>query len=100
MEKNDHFQPTGKRLDNLNRLLKSEHPKDLWIMDGILPPFLSIIDSYSTLQQQRAVMRELKQLFDAYESVAGIRPDYDIVRWWEILGTLKWGIICISCKGN
>ena len=67
MEKNDHFQPTGKRLDNLNRLLKSEHPKDLWIMDGVLPPFLSIIDSYSTLQQQRAVMRELKQLFDAYE---------------------------------
>ena len=37
-----------------------------------------------------------EQLFDAYESVAGIRPDFDIVRWWEILGTLKWGIICIS----
>jgi hypothetical protein len=36
------------------------------------------------------------QLFDAYESVAGTRPDHDVVRWWEILGTLKWGIICIS----
>ena len=56
MEKNNHFQPTGKRLDNLNRLLKSEHPKDLWIMDGVLPPFLSIINSNSTLQQQIVVM--------------------------------------------
>lgn len=35
-------------------------------------------------------------LFDAYESESGIRPDLDVVRWWEILGTLKWGIICIS----
>lgn len=37
-----------------------------------------------------------EQLFDAYESVAGIRPDEDAVRWWEVLGTLKWGIICIN----
>ena len=35
-------------------------------------------------------------LFDAYENESGIRPDGDVVRWWEILGTLKWGIICIS----
>jgi aminoglycoside phosphotransferase (APT) family kinase protein len=37
-----------------------------------------------------------EQLFDAYEAESGIRPDFDVVRWWEILGTLKWGIICIS----
>ena len=37
-----------------------------------------------------------KALFDAYERESGIRPDVDVVRWWEILGTLKWGIICIS----
>lgn len=37
-----------------------------------------------------------EQLFDAYESVAGVRPDVDAVRWWEVLGTLKWGIICIN----
>ncbi len=36
------------------------------------------------------------ELFDAYASVTGVRPDPDVVRWWEILGTLKWGIICIS----
>jgi len=67
MEKNNSFQPTGKRLDNLNRLLKQNHPEDLWLMDNILPPFLSIIDSSSTLQQQIIVIRNLKQLFDAYE---------------------------------
>lgn len=36
-----------------------------------------------------------EELFDAYESVSGIRPQLDAVRWWEVLGTLKWGIICI-----
>ena len=36
------------------------------------------------------------ELFDAYASVIGVRPDPDVVRWWEILGTVKWGIICIS----
>ena len=36
------------------------------------------------------------ELFDAYASVTGVRPDPDVVRWWEILGTVKWGIICIS----
>ena len=35
------------------------------------------------------------ELFDAYESVSGVRPDPDVVRWWETLGTLKWGIMCI-----
>lgn len=34
-------------------------------------------------------------LFDAYESVAGFRPDREVLRWWEVLGTLKWGIMCM-----
>jgi hypothetical protein len=67
MEKNDSFQPTGKRLDNLNRKLKSDHPEDLWVMNGILDAFLSIIDSSSTIEQQRIVSKELNRLFDAYE---------------------------------
>ncbi len=37
-----------------------------------------------------------EELFSAYEAESGVRPDFDVVRWWEILGTLKWGIICIS----
>ena len=36
-----------------------------------------------------------EELFDAYENVSGIRPQLDAVRWWEVFGTLKWGIICI-----
>lgn len=67
MEKNDSFQPTGKRLDNLNRKLKSDHLEDLWVMNGILDAFLSIIDSSSTIEQQRIVSKELNRLFDAYE---------------------------------
>ena len=35
-------------------------------------------------------------LFDAYESSSGTRPDASVVRWWQILGTLKWGIMCIG----
>ena len=35
------------------------------------------------------------ELFTAYEEVSGIRPDINAVRWWEVLGTLKWGVICI-----
>ena len=36
------------------------------------------------------------ELFDAYEKVSGVRPDIEVVRWWEILGTVKWGVICVS----
>lgn len=35
------------------------------------------------------------ELFDAYEAAGGTRPDPEVVRWWEVLGTLKWGIMCI-----
>ncbi len=37
-----------------------------------------------------------EQLFDAYETASGTRPDASVVRWWQILGTLKWGIMCIG----
>lgn len=39
---------------------------------------------------------EYHQLFDAYAEVSGREVDPDIVRWWEVLGTLKWGIMCIG----
>ncbi len=35
------------------------------------------------------------QLFAAYERASGRSIDPDVVRWWEVLGTLKWGIMCI-----
>lgn len=36
-----------------------------------------------------------QQLLDAYSEAAGVAVDRDVVRWWEVLGTLKWGIMCI-----
>ena len=34
-------------------------------------------------------------LFAAYEARSGTTVDPEVVRWWETLGTLKWGIMCI-----
>ena len=39
---------------------------------------------------------EEKDLFEAYERESGHALDPAVVRWWEIFGTLKWGIICIA----
>ena len=36
-----------------------------------------------------------EQLIEAYEAAGGRRVDPGVLRWWEILGTLKWGIMCI-----
>jgi aminoglycoside phosphotransferase (APT) family kinase protein len=35
------------------------------------------------------------ELFDAYGDASGTAVDPAVVRWWEVLGTLKWGIMCI-----
>lgn len=43
-----------------------------------------------------AGLGEYRELLDAYEATAGFRPDLEVVRWWETLGTLKWGIMCIT----
>ena len=34
------------------------------------------------------------ELFEAYEAAAGAPIDRHAVRWWEILGSLKWGVMC------
>jgi hypothetical protein len=34
------------------------------------------------------------ELFEAYEAAGGEAVDPDVVRWWQILGALKWGIMC------
>ncbi len=35
------------------------------------------------------------ELYAAYAAAAGVEVDPDVVRWWEGLGTLRWGVICI-----
>lgn len=32
--------------------------------------------------------------YAAYEAAAGVAPDPAVIHFWEVLGTLKWGIIC------
>ena len=34
-------------------------------------------------------------LVSAYEGAGGTTVDRDALHWWETLGTLKWGIMCI-----
>jgi aminoglycoside phosphotransferase (APT) family kinase protein len=36
-----------------------------------------------------------EELFAAYEAASGRPVDPEVVRWWEVLGTLKWGEMCI-----
>jgi aminoglycoside phosphotransferase (APT) family kinase protein len=38
---------------------------------------------------------EYDELIGAYEGAAGTEVDRDALRWWEIMGTLKWGVMCI-----
>jgi aminoglycoside phosphotransferase (APT) family kinase protein len=38
----------------------------------------------------------LDDLFDAYELASGRAVDRDAFHWWLVLGTLKWGIICMG----
>jgi aminoglycoside phosphotransferase (APT) family kinase protein len=38
---------------------------------------------------------EYEDLFAAYGEAAGVEVDPEVVRWWETLGTLKWGVMCI-----
>jgi aminoglycoside phosphotransferase (APT) family kinase protein len=39
---------------------------------------------------------EYEELLDAYAAASGRDVDERSVRWWEVLGTLKWGIMCIG----
>lgn len=34
-------------------------------------------------------------LIEAYEAASGRSVDPAALRWWEVLGTLKWGVICV-----
>ena len=36
-----------------------------------------------------------EQLRAAYEAAGGPVVDPEALRWWEVLGTLKWGLICV-----
>jgi aminoglycoside phosphotransferase (APT) family kinase protein len=37
-----------------------------------------------------------EDLFAAYGRASGVQVDSEVVRWWEVVGTIKWGVICIA----
>ncbi|HEX2316518.1 MAG TPA: phosphotransferase family protein [Thermomonospora sp.] len=36
------------------------------------------------------------QLVTAYEEAGGVAVDRDALRWWEMYGVLRWGVICVT----
>ena len=45
-------------------------------------------------EQPVAGLGSYDELLDGYERVAGTSADREALRWWEIMGSLKWGIMC------
>jgi len=43
---------------------------------------------------------DYEDLFAAYAEASGRAVDPDVVKWWEVLGTLKWGVMCIAQAFN
>jgi aminoglycoside phosphotransferase (APT) family kinase protein len=37
-----------------------------------------------------------EEFFEAYEQAGGLRVDHQAIRYWEILGTFRWAVGCIS----
>jgi aminoglycoside phosphotransferase (APT) family kinase protein len=46
-------------------------------------------------QQPVAGLGDYDELFAAYEQAGGRPIDPEVVHWWEVLGTWKWGVMCI-----
>jgi len=49
---------------------------------------------FGRLDQPVGGFADRETLFAAYEAASSTAVDPDRVRWWEIFGTLKWGIMC------
>ncbi len=42
----------------------------------------------------------VEDLVVAYEDASGVGVDPSVVRWWEAMGTLKWGVMCLIQAGT
>jgi aminoglycoside phosphotransferase (APT) family kinase protein len=42
-----------------------------------------------------AGLGSIDELVDAYENAGGASVDRDALRWWQVMGTLRWGVICM-----
>jgi aminoglycoside phosphotransferase (APT) family kinase protein len=54
-----------------------------------LPPW-----RFGRIEQAAGGIGTRDELFTAYESVTGAPLDRDRVRYWEIFGSLRWGLMC------
>ena len=41
-----------------------------------------------------AGLGSIEEFVASYERAGGARVDRDALRWWQVLGTLRWGVIC------
>ena len=42
-----------------------------------------------------AGLGERRELLDAYHDAGGVQIDPEVLRWWEVYGNLRWGVICM-----
>ena len=40
------------------------------------------------------------ELLDAYQAISGLHIPLRTLLWWEIYGTLRWGVICLQMGGD
>jgi aminoglycoside phosphotransferase (APT) family kinase protein len=40
------------------------------------------------------------ELLDAYQAISGLHIPLHTLLWWEIYGTLRWGVICLQMGGD
>lgn len=45
-------------------------------------------------EREAGGLGDLEDLVGAYEQAAGTEVDRSVVRWWQVLGTLRWGVLC------
>ena len=43
---------------------------------------------------------ELSDLLDAYTAAGGTPVDPDRLRWWQVMGCFRWGVICLHQAGR
>lgn len=57
----------GKRLDNVVLYITNKHPEDKWVIFNIVPMFLEVIKSTTTLQEEQLIINKLNELINSYE---------------------------------
>jgi hypothetical protein len=57
----------GKRLDNINTLIKSEYPQDSWVLEQVVPLFVKAISTGITIDRESTIVERVNKVIDTYE---------------------------------